>query len=83
MNQQVPEDALSPSPITIRVDDLPGGFWQTAPCPTCHAKVGEYCLYPSGRVAHTRHSKRDAAVRAASAVAVVAAAQERLSEARR
>lgn len=65
--------------VTIQVDNPPEMFWQSAPCPTCAAKVGEFCTYPSGRVAHTRHAQRDARVIEASVNAVRDAASVRLS----
>lgn len=68
--------------VWVGVEAPPEMFWQSMPCPTCGAGIGEFCTYPSGRVAHTRHTQRDTSVLAASAAAVRDAATARLEAAR-
>lgn len=67
--------------VTIRVDTPPEMFWQSMPCPTCGAAIGQFCTYPSGRPAHTRHAQRDTLVIGASTAAVRDAASSRLANA--
>lgn len=52
--------------IEVDAAEVPDGFWQSAPCPTCGAPIGVLCRYNVNRVAHTRHAKRDAACIAAA-----------------
>jgi hypothetical protein len=77
----VSSDLIGLTPTTIQLTGLPEGFWQSEPCASCGAAVGVPCRYPSGRVAHTRHAPRDAAVKAAAAAAAINAARARLGAA--